>query len=212
LDSLSFDFYLYFQVEPGYHWIFAQDSYTLNTQYVCKNTQAGRKEIVDIINGHEKLTPDDMDLEREQFGNKLKYARRQIKQKVNKVEGTFSYNGKINSISIEATSQKNLSLIRDALQETLNELGIPEGNGLKVKVSFPNMPSTYKAPIAIYEQTQYSYRTSELQLVRLEFFVNDKKIEDYIGKGFFPDNQGFIVNLASYIACKYFGKQYPSYK
>jgi len=212
-EPLSSNFYLYFQVEPGTHWVLAQNLYTLDITYICKNLEAGKKEILDISQPNKSITPSAMDLESTVLGEKQTYKRKQVGQKTNKILDVFASQEQIDSIMIEiAPNNEYLSSIKKTVEESFQKLSIPKGKSLKVKISIPNS-YTENLPTLIYNNyvfnNTYYYNTSVLEIIKLEFFINDKKIDEHLSTGYFNHTEGIGVNIASYIACKYFKKQYP---
>lgn len=208
-ESLSFSYYLYFQVEPGLHWITVKDHISTMSYYTCKNMQAGTKEIVDLARPMTNVTTSDMDITNSGVGG---YPRSQIKQKTNEIPSTFGFNGKLNSANIEIvpTDNKELIKLQKIVGDNFQQLSIPKGDDLTIQISFPNNPQTGRFDTTVV--------MARMKSVKLEFFRNNEKIGQHFHTSFYDElekdnsNHNLAANITSYIACKYFGKQYPIYK
>lgn len=215
-EPMALTYYLYYQSEKGYHWIYAQNDVNFNTSYICKNIHAGKKEIIDLIQPNKNMAPEDMDMDNSNNGITIINKRSQVRQKTN-ILSSFSYNKKINSITLETTEKDNefLNSIKESIEEKLNELSIDKGNDLTIKISSVSNDKGGKLPIVIYSylsNNEFYYGTVSEIWLKLEFFVNGEKIDEYISKGTYTEDNGVVNRISSYIMCRFFGKQYPNYK
>lgn len=203
-EPLSSSYYLYYQAEPGVHWINVKSFYTTSTYYLCKDVKAGTKEIIDLAYPTKKITSSDMDIKNSASET---IPRLQVKQKGNEISSAFAYNGSITSANIEISpsDDKALNLLKKTIENNFEKLSIQKGNGLTIKISIPDNTKPYRASMYL-----------AMEIVKLEFFKKDEKIFQYVIADFFDErysndsDHSLATRITSYIACKYFGKQYPS--
>jgi len=205
-EPLSSSYYLYYQVEPGIHWINIKSFYTTSTYYLCKDFPAGTKAIIDLAYPTRNVNSSDMDIKN---SSSETLSRLQVKQKVNEISSDFAYDGSITSANIEVlpNDSKTLSLLKKTLKNNFKKLSIQKGDSLTIKISIPDN-------IKPFRSSQYL----SMEFIKLEFFKQDEKISEYVIVDFFDErysnesDYSMATRITSYIACKYFRKQYPIYK
>ncbi len=214
IEPISSGYYLYFEAQPGVHWIYEQDQHNLGINYACKNIRKNTKEIVDLSFPLNKPIAKDMDIKRTVMNEESVLPRSQVKQKIKKIEMDFSYKSYVNSAKIEILPKDNpfLFLLKKVVKESFDKLSINEGNGLKIVMSIPNDNHSFPKKIH-YNTSNIGYNIAYLKSIKLEFFIDDKKIDEHISRGYYNTSfLGLGTKLSSYIACKYFSKQFPTYK
>ena len=219
-EPIIYSYYQYYETSPGRYWLESRNQHTLQTYWTCLNIEKSKSYFIDLSKPMSKFSGKDIDMlgfSKNTLEQEYKYARSQVKQKTNQLFSSFAYNGKLKSYTVSISNKNNdlLSLIQSSLENNFKKLNIEYGNDLEIRIS------TSKENLNLPKEIHYnlytdSYRTSyniaTLQIIKLEFFIKNKKIDEYIFRGYFNSYLDFTNGISSYIACKYFGKQFPRYK
>ncbi|MCD6654378.1 MAG: hypothetical protein LT067_06390 [Sulfurovum sp.] len=214
-DSLAHETYAYYELTPGRHWIAAM-GYE-NSSFMCKQFQPNQRYIyeADMSMG---LAAQRVHL-KESSVSEISKDNKQILQKNKKVSIPLDGSA-ISSISVVGSGDKNIETLTSKVQQRLEGLSISSGNGMIIKLSLLSQQEGSQLGRWIFGGMSAAEDHKSSLITKAEFYIGNKKVDELISQkeiigGLFGGSNDSLTSLiadeiTSYLACKYYGQQYPS--